>query len=85
MSPVLKSVLEAGAAYPLLRELLSFAKVDQDKLGEKVQGVLNDLSSELGGILKKEEGENAGNGVAIDGVAPEDITVLAQDQRRAGE
>src|ERR1019366_6845214 len=32
MSPILKTVLEAGAAYPLLRELMTFAQVDKDKL-----------------------------------------------------
>ena len=60
MSPILKSVLEAGAAYPLLRELMSFAKVDGDKLSEKAQGALSELSGELGSILKKEEDKNGG-------------------------
>jgi len=32
MSPILKSILEAGAAYPLLREIMSFAQMDADKL-----------------------------------------------------
>lgn len=43
MSPILKSVLEAGAAYPPLRELMSFAKVDADKLGDRAQSALNEL------------------------------------------
>jgi len=81
MSPVLKSVLEAGAAYPLLRELMSFAKVDQDTLGAKVQGVLNDLSSELGDVLKKEEEKN---GVSVE-VVPAAAGVRTPDQSRAGE
>ncbi len=58
MSPILKSVLEAGAAYPLLRELMSFAKVDADKLSERAQGALSELSGELGAIMKKEEEKN---------------------------
>ncbi len=58
MSPILKSVLEAGAAYPLLRELMSFAKVDENRLTEKVQGALTDLTGELESILKTEEGHN---------------------------
>ena len=62
MSPILKSVLEAGAAYPLLRELMSFAKVDGDKLSERAQGVLNELSGDLGKILKKEEANGAATG-----------------------
>ena len=45
MSPILKSILEAGAAYPLLRELISFAKVDGEKLSEKAQAALEDLST----------------------------------------
>ena len=59
MSPILKSVLEAGAAYPLLRELMSFAKVDGDTLGQKAQGALTELTGELETILKKEEHTHA--------------------------
>jgi uncharacterized membrane protein YqiK len=59
MSPILKSVLEAGAAYPLLREMMAFAKVDGDKLSERAQTALSELSGELGAILKKDE-ENGG-------------------------
>jgi uncharacterized membrane protein YqiK len=55
MSPILKSILEAGAAYPLLRELMQFAKVDADKLTEKAQTALDELSTEIGGILEREE------------------------------
>lgn len=58
MSPILKSILEAGAAYPMMRELLSFAKVDQEKLSEKAQAALGQLTGELGAILKKEEEKN---------------------------
>jgi flotillin len=58
MSPVLKSILEAGAAYPLLRELMQFARVDGKALSEKAQGALDELSSEIGDILKKEEARN---------------------------
>ena len=58
MSPVLRSVLEAGAAYPLLRELMQFAKVDGKTLTDKAQSALDELSSEIGVILKKEEGKN---------------------------
>jgi uncharacterized membrane protein YqiK len=56
MSPILKSVLEAGAAYPLLRELMQFASVDADKLAERAQVALGELSNEIGTILKSEEG-----------------------------
>jgi uncharacterized membrane protein YqiK len=62
MSPVLKSILEAGAAYPLLRELMSFAKTDGKALTEKAQSALDDLTTEIGDILKKEEGKNGTSG-----------------------
>jgi uncharacterized membrane protein YqiK len=55
MSPILKSVLEAGAAYPLLRELMAFAKTDPQAIGDKVQGALTELTGELGVLLKAEE------------------------------
>ena len=58
MSPVLKSILEAGAAYPLLRELMSFAKTDSKALTDKAQSALDELTTEIGAILKKEEGTN---------------------------
>jgi flotillin len=47
MSPVLKTILEAGAAYPLLRELMSFAQVDKAKLSEKAKTALGELGAEL--------------------------------------
>jgi uncharacterized membrane protein YqiK len=76
MSPILKSILEAGAAYPMLRELMSFAKVDGDKLSEKAQGALSELSGELGAILKKEEEKNGGSA--------SDIKVVHQPRHEAG-
>jgi hypothetical protein len=44
---VLKTILEAGAAYPLLRELMSFAQVDKTKLTEKAKEALGELTQEL--------------------------------------
>jgi uncharacterized membrane protein YqiK len=86
MSPILKSVLEAGAAYPLLRELMAFAKVDQDKLGEKAQGVLNELTGELETILKKEEEKNGERpGVRSAPVPPNDVAVARREASPARE
>jgi uncharacterized membrane protein YqiK len=80
MSPILKSVLEAGAAYPLLRELMAFAKVDQEKLGEKAQGVLNELTGELETILKKEEEKNGERpGVRPAPAPPNDVAVARRE------
>jgi uncharacterized membrane protein YqiK len=73
MSPVLKSILEAGAAYPLLRELMQFAKADGKTLTGKAQAALDELSTEIGEILKKEEGKNGGSTAAVK--APESIGV----------
>jgi uncharacterized membrane protein YqiK len=55
MSPILKTVLEAGAAYPLLREFMSFAKVDGAGLSDRAESMIQDLAGEIGTILKKEE------------------------------
>jgi flotillin len=52
MSPVLKTILEAGAAYPLLKEMMSFAQVDGNKLTERARGVLGELGTELGAALE---------------------------------
>lgn len=56
MSPILKSIMEAGAAYPLLRELMQFAKADPDRLVERAQSALDGLTTEVQSILKAEEG-----------------------------
>ena len=53
MSPILKTILEAGAAYPLLKEMMSFAQADGGKLTEKAKEMLGDLPSELSAILSK--------------------------------
>lgn len=47
MSPVLKTILEAGAAYPLMRELMSFAQVDKAKLTESAKAAIGSLGTEL--------------------------------------
>ena len=70
MSPILKSVLEAGAAYPMLRELMSFAKLDGDKLGEKAQGMIANLTGELSTILKTEEAQSNGTDVMLEPEPP---------------
>ncbi len=46
-SPVLKTILEAGAAYPLMREMMSFAQVDGDKLADKARAFLETLPAEV--------------------------------------
>ncbi|MEZ4298205.1 MAG: flotillin domain-containing protein [Polyangiaceae bacterium] len=46
-SPILKTILEAGAAYPLLREMLSFAQVDTGKVADKVRSLMGALPDEV--------------------------------------
>jgi uncharacterized membrane protein YqiK len=60
MSPILKTIMEAGAAYPLVRELMSFGGVDASKVEGDVKKLLASLGTEVGGVLtadaqKKEE------------------------------
>lgn len=45
-SPILRSILEAGAAYPLVRELVNFAQSDPEISG-RARGILDDLTREL--------------------------------------
>jgi flotillin len=82
MSPVLKSILEAGAAYPLLRELMAFAKADGKTLTDKAQSALDDLSTEIGDILKKEEGKNGGPSAPVKAHEPIDVEMLRRDAPR---
>ncbi|MDQ3035204.1 MAG: SPFH domain-containing protein [Myxococcota bacterium] len=51
MSPILKTIMEAGAAYPLMRELLVFGKVDGAQLTEKARDALGSLAPELQKVL----------------------------------
>ena len=46
-SPVLKTILEAGAAYPLLREMMQFSQVDTGKLADKARALLGTLPDEV--------------------------------------
>jgi uncharacterized membrane protein YqiK len=46
-SPVLRTILEAGAAYPLLREMMQFSQVDTDKLADKARAFVSTLPAEL--------------------------------------
>jgi uncharacterized membrane protein YqiK len=53
-SPVLKTILEAGAAYPLLREMLAFAQVDTNTLADKARTFLSTLPAELRAAIEKD-------------------------------
>jgi len=53
-SPVLKAVLEAGAAYPLLREMLQFTGGADGLLAEKGRALLAELPAELRETLARE-------------------------------
>ena len=62
MSPVLKTILEAGAAYPLMRELMSFAQVDHNKIGEKAKAAIGELTNELQIVTDEKEPQTNRNG-----------------------
>jgi flotillin len=51
MSPILKTIMEAGAAYPLVRELMSFGGVDASKVEGDVKKLLGSLGTEVGNVL----------------------------------
>lgn len=51
-SPVLKTILEAGAAYPLFRELMQFSQADTDKLADKAKALLAHLPEELKQVVE---------------------------------
>jgi flotillin len=50
-SPVLKTILEAGAAYPLLREMMQFSQVDTGKLADKARALLSTLPDEVKRVM----------------------------------
>ncbi len=53
-SPILKTILEAGAAYPLLREMMSFAQVDGASLADTARNALGRLPAELSRIVESD-------------------------------
>lgn len=57
MSPILKTIMEAGAAYPLMRELMAFGKVDGAQLGDKARELLGAFGPELQKVLAERAGE----------------------------
>jgi uncharacterized membrane protein YqiK len=69
-SPVLKTIMEAGAAYPLLRELMNFAQVDSKAMTDKARSFLQLLPAELKAVVEKDPSLAAklGQPSAVDGV-----------------
>ncbi len=53
-SPVLKTIMEAGAAYPLLRELMNFSQVDPNTVTTKARNFLNSLPTELKAAIERD-------------------------------
>ncbi len=53
-SPIIKTILEAGAAYPLLRELLAFSQVDTQNLADKARALIGTLPNELRAAIEKD-------------------------------
>lgn len=53
-SPILKTIMEAGAAYPLLREMMAFTQTDTEKLAGMAKSFLSTLPAELRAIVEKD-------------------------------
>lgn len=53
-SPILKTILEAGAAYPLLREMMAFSQVDTDKIADKARDFLGTLPAEVKSVIEND-------------------------------
>jgi uncharacterized membrane protein YqiK len=53
-SPILKTILEAGAAYPLLREMMAFSQVDTDKLADKARELIGSLPAEVKSVIEND-------------------------------
>lgn len=53
-SPILKTILEAGAAYPLLREMMAFSQVDTDKIADKARDLLATLPDEVKSVIEND-------------------------------
>ncbi|MEJ7728569.1 MAG: flotillin domain-containing protein [Polyangiaceae bacterium] len=68
-SPVLKTILEAGAAYPLLREMLAFSQVDGADLANKARGLIGGLPAELKRIVESDP-ELSARVAAVSGETP---------------
>jgi hypothetical protein len=53
-SPILKTILEAGAAYPLLREMMAFSQVDTNKIAESARALLGNLPAEVRSVIESD-------------------------------
>ncbi|HLM73209.1 MAG TPA: flotillin domain-containing protein, partial [Polyangiaceae bacterium] len=52
--PILKTIMEAGAAYPLLREMMAFTQTDTEKLTGLAKSFLSTLPAEIRSIVEKD-------------------------------
>jgi flotillin len=62
MSPIMKTIMEAGAAYPLVRELMAFGKVDRQAMPDKVRELLGEIAPALGDLV---QGKSEGSAPAL--------------------
>ncbi len=84
MSPILKTIMEAGAAYPLVRELMSFGGVDAGKVEGEVKKLLGSLGTEVSGVLtadttKKEEQAPAAEASKPEVASGDELLVVEDD------
>lgn len=69
ITPVLRSIMQAGAVYPLVRELMSFGKVDGKELSDDARKLLGNLGSEVKKALAENASESVFAQVLVDGNA----------------
>jgi len=84
MSPILKTIMEAGAAYPLVRELMSFGGVDTGKVEGEVKKLLGSLGSEVSHALTTDTKAPEAPAKAADGdelIVVEDDDLAEQEAR----
>ncbi len=86
MSPILKTIMEAGAAYPLMKEMMSFAQVDNAKLGAKVSGLLGELGTELESAVKPEDADGpVTSRPGVTGVKADELIEVKDNEPHAAE
>ncbi|MFI5300944.1 MAG: flotillin domain-containing protein [Polyangiales bacterium] len=59
VSPILKTILEAGAAYPMMKELMQFAHDTEisKKLPDQAKALLGELGTELETVMKEKDAQ----------------------------
>ncbi len=79
MSPILKTIMEAGAAYPLVRELMSFGGVDAGKVEDEIKKVLGSLGTEVSHALTADTKKDEAAAAKPEAASGDDLLVVEDD------